>query len=145
MDLQNKLKSFMTEKIQAQKTAGAAFMAENINKEGIKELPGGIQYEVINEGTGSQPVLRDKVKAHYKGTLLDGKEFDNSFKRGQPFSAPLTALIKGWQIALPEMKEGSHWRLWIPSDLAYGDRGAGADIPGGATLIFEVELIEIVK
>lgn len=135
----------MTEKIQAQKTAGAAFMAENINKEGIKELPGGIQYEVINEGTGSQPVLRDKVKAHYKGTLLDGKEFDNSFKRGQPFSAPLTALIKGWQIALPEMKEGSHWRLWIPSDLAYGDRGAGADIPGGATLIFEVELIEIVK
>lgn len=145
MDLQNKLKNFMTEKIQAQKTAGAAFMAENINKEGIKELPGGIQYEVINEGTGSQPVLRDKVKAHYKGTLLDGKEFDNSFKRGQPFSAPLTALIKGWQIALPEMKEGSHWRLWIPSDLAYGDRGAGADIPGGATLIFEVELIEIVK
>ncbi len=145
MDLQNKLKNFMTEKIQAQKTAGAAFMAENINKEGIKELPGGIQYEVIKEGTGSQPVLRDKVKAHYKGTLLDGKEFDNSFRRGQPFSAPLTALIKGWQIALPEMKEGSHWRLWIPSDLAYGDRGAGADIPGGATLIFEVELIEIVK
>lgn len=135
----------MTEKIQAQKAAGAAFMAKNLSKEGIKELPGGIQYEVIKEGTGNQPALSDKVKAHYKGTLLDGKEFDNSFKRGQPFSAPLTALIKGWQIALPEMKEGSHWRLWIPSDLAYGDRGAGADIPGGATLIFEVELIEIAK
>lgn len=135
----------MSEKIEAQKTAGAAFMAENISKAGVKELPGGIQYEVIKEGTGAQPDVSDSVKAHYKGTLLDGKEFDNSFKRGQPFSAPLLALIKGWQVALPMMKEGSHWRLWIPSDLAYGDRGAGSDIPGGATLIFEVELIEIVK
>lgn len=145
MSIQNKLKKYMEGKIETQKTTGAAFMAENICKEGVKELPGGIQYVVIKEGTGAKPELRDKVKAHYKGTLLDGKEFDNSFKRGQPFSAPLTALIKGWQVALPEMKEGSHWRLWIPSDLAYGDRGAGADIPGGATLIFEVELLEIVK
>jgi FKBP-type peptidyl-prolyl cis-trans isomerase FklB len=145
MSIQNKLKEYMQGKIEAQKTAGAVFMTANISKEGVKELPGGIQYEVIKEGTGAQPELRDKVKAHYKGTLLDGKEFDNSFKRGQPFSAPLTALIKGWQVALPQMKEGSHWRLWIPSDLAYGDRGAGSDIPGGATLIFEVELIEIVK
>ena len=135
----------MQGKIDAQKAAGAAFMATHKTKEGIKELPEGILYEVIKEGTGAQPALRDKVKAHYKGTLLDGKEFDNSFKRGQPFSAPLTALIKGWQIALPQMKEGSHWRLWIPSDVAYGDRGAGSDIPGGATLIFEVELLEIVK
>ena len=135
----------MQEKIEAQKATGATFLAANKTKEGVKELPEGIQYEIIKEGTGAQPVLRDKVKAHYKGTLLDGKEFDNSFKRGQPFSAPLTALIKGWQVALPLMKEGSHWRLWIPSDLAYGDRGAGSNIPGGATLIFEVELIEIVK
>ena len=135
----------MQGKIETQKTAGAAFMAENISKEGVKELPGGIQYEIIKEGTGDKPELRDKVKAHYKGTLLDGKEFDNSFKRGQPFSAPLTSLIKGWQVALPQMKIGSHWRLWIPSDLAYGDRGAGNDIPGGATLIFEVELLEIIK
>ena len=135
----------MQGKIETQKTAGAAFMAENISKAGVKELPGGIQYEVIKEGVGINPVLRDTVKAHYKGTLLDGKEFDNSFKRGQPFSAPLTALIKGWQVALPLMKVGSHWRLWIPSDLAYGDRGAGSDIPGGATLIFEVELLEVLK
>lgn len=135
----------MQGKIEAQKTAGAAFMSENKLKEGVTELPEGIQYEVIKEGNGNQPLLKDTVKAHYKGSLLDGKEFDNSFKRGQPFSAPLTALIKGWQIALPLMKEGSHWRLWIPSHLAYGDRGAGSDIPGGATLIFEVELIEIVK
>jgi FKBP-type peptidyl-prolyl cis-trans isomerase FklB len=75
--------------------------------------------------------------------LLDGKEFDSSFKRNQPFTAPLRSLIKGWQIAIPLMNEGSHWRLWIPSDLAYGDRGAGGDIPGGATLIFEVELLKI--
>jgi FKBP-type peptidyl-prolyl cis-trans isomerase FklB len=120
-------------------------MTENRSKPGVRELDGGIQYEVIREGTGNQPLLKDKVKAHYKGSLLDGKEFDNSFKRGQPFSAPLTALIKGWQIALPQMKEGSHWRIWIPSDLAYGDRGAGSDIPGGATLVFEVELLEILK
>lgn len=145
MSIQNKLKEFMQGKIEAQKTAGAAFMAANKDKEGVRELPGGIQYEVIREGTGPQPELRDKVQAHYKGSLLDGKEFDNSFKRGQPFSAPLTALIKGWQVALPQMKVGSHWRLWIPSDLAYGDRGAGGDIPGGATLVFEVELLDIIK
>lgn len=135
----------MQGKLEAQKTAGAAFMAENRTKEGIKELPGGIQYEVIKEGTGVQPELRDKVKAHYKGSLLDGKEFDNSFKRGQPFTAPLTSLIRGWQVALPMMKEGSHWKIWIPSDLAYGDRGAGSDIPGGATLLFEIELLEVIK
>ena len=145
MSIQNKLKDFMQGKLDAQKAAGLAFMSENKNKPGVTELPEGIQYEVIKEGTGAQPLLRETVKAHYKGSLLDGKEFDNSFKRGQPFSAPLTALIKGWQIALPLMKEGSHWRLWIPSDLAYGDRGAGADIPGGATLVFEVELLEVVR
>jgi len=135
----------MQGKLDAQKASGLAFMSENKNKPGVVELPEGIQYEVIREGTGTQPLLRETVKAHYKGSLLDGKEFDNSFKRGQPFSAPLTALIKGWQIALPLMKEGSHWRLWIPSHLAYGDRGAGSDIPGGATLVFEVELIQVVK
>jgi FKBP-type peptidyl-prolyl cis-trans isomerase FklB len=145
MNLQNKLKDYMQGKIELQKSAGAAFMTANLEKPGIKELPGGIQYEVITEGTGTQPTIDQIVKAHYKGTLLDGKEFDNSFKRGQPFTAPLRALIKGWQVALPMMKEGTHWRLWIPSDLAYGDRGAGSDIPGGATLIFEVELLEVVK
>lgn len=135
----------MNGKIATQKTAGAAFMAENSKRVGVEELPGGVQYEIIKEGTGTQPLLTDSVKAHYKGTLLDGKEFDNSFKRGKPFTAPLRALIKGWQVAIPQMKVGSHWRLWIPSDLAYGDRGAGNDIPGGATLVFEVELLEIIK
>ena len=135
----------MAGKIESQKEAGKKFLAENKLKEGVVELPDGLQYLVIKEGTGAMPAPSDTVKAHYKGELLDGKEFDNSFKRREPFTAPLRALIKGWQIALPMMKEGSHWRLWIPSDLAYGDRGAGSDIPGGATLMFEVELISIVK
>jgi FKBP-type peptidyl-prolyl cis-trans isomerase FklB len=145
MSIQNKLKEFMSGKIDKQKQEGQAFLQANKQKEGVVELPEGLQYLVIKEGTGAKPAVTDAVKAHYKGALLDGKEFDNSFKRGKPFSAPLRSLIKGWQIALPLMKEGSHWRLWIPSDLAYGDRGAGGDIPGGATLMFEVELISIVK
>jgi len=135
----------MAGKIDSEKQAGTDFLKENKTKEGIVELPEGLQYQVLREGTGQKPSSLDKVKAHYKGSLLNGKEFDNSFKRGQPFTAPLRSLIKGWQIALPLMNEGSHWRLWIPSDLAYGDRGAGSDIPGGATLVFEVELIEILK
>ena len=143
MSVQNKLKEFMQGKIQAQKDAGAAFLNTNKEKPGITTLPEGIQYEILKEGSGASPVLTDKIKAHYKGALLDGKEFDSSFKRNQPFTAPLQALIKGWQIVIPLMKTGSHWRLWIPSDLAYGDRGAGSDIPGGATLMFEVELLEI--
>jgi FKBP-type peptidyl-prolyl cis-trans isomerase FklB len=145
MSLQNKLKEHMQNKLDEQKKAGKEFLETNKTKPGVKELADGLQYEVIKEGTGRQPVLANQIKAHYKGALLDGKEFDSSFKRNQPFTAPLTALIKGWQIAIPLMKEGSHWRLWIPSDLAYGDRGAGAGIPGGATLMFEVELLEILK
>jgi len=132
-------------RLEAEKEAGRKFLAENKLRPGVTELTGGLQYEIIKEGDGRQPLLSDQVKAHYRGALLNGKEFDNSFKRGQPFSAPLSALIKGWQVAIPMMKEGSTWRLWIPSDLAYGDRGAGRDIPGGATLLFEVELIEILK
>ncbi len=145
MNTQNKLKNFLAGKVEKEKETGAAFLKENAAKPGVTTLPEGIQYEVLKEGTGNQPAIADTVLAHYKGSLLDGKEFDNSFKRGQPFKAPLRSLIQGWQIAIPLMKEGSHWRLWIPSDLAYGDRGAGGAIPGGATLIFEVELISIEK
>lgn len=135
----------MTGKIESEKQAGAEFLKVNKEKEGVVELPGGIQYLELKKGSGAQPAISDTVKAHYKGSLLNGKEFDNSFKRGQPFTAPLRSLIKGWQDALPLMQEGSHWRLWIPSDMAYGDRGAGNDIPGGATLLFEIELIQVVK
>jgi FKBP-type peptidyl-prolyl cis-trans isomerase FklB len=145
MSIQNKLKDFMNSKIAAQKEAGESFLKTNKEKEGVIELASGIQYEILKEGQGPKPLASDTVKAHYKGSLLDGKEFDSSFRRNQPFTAPLRSLIKGWQEVLPLMKEGSHWRLWIPSDLAYGDRGAGADIPGGATLVFEVELLNVVK
>jgi FKBP-type peptidyl-prolyl cis-trans isomerase FklB len=135
----------MTDRIASEKQAGTAFLKSNQANEGVVELAGGLQYLELKKGTGAQPTIADTVKAHYKGSLLNGKEFDNSFKRGQPFTAPLRSLIKGWQDALPLMQEGSHWRLWIPSDMAYGDRGAGHDIPGGATLIFEIELIQVVK
>jgi FKBP-type peptidyl-prolyl cis-trans isomerase FklB len=144
MSLQDRLRGNRDEKINAEKAAGAKFLEENRNKPGIKELPGGIQYQVVKESAGPNPAPDAKIKAHYKGSLLNGKEFDSSYRRNQPFTAPLNALIKGWQQAIPMMTVGSIWRLWIPSDLAYGDRGAGGDIPGGATLLFEIELLEIV-
>ena len=143
MNTQDKIRAFMQQKLQAQKEEGAAFLAQNKTQPGVIELPDGMQYLVLQEGAGRKPDPSDSVKAHYSGSLLSGKEFDSSFRRNQPFTAPLRALIKGWQIALPMMSEGSRWCLWIPAELAYGDRGAGADIPGGATLIFEVELIEV--
>lgn len=143
MGLFDKLQNSRQEKLQQEKDAGAAFMAENKTKEGITELPNGIQYQIIKEGDGPKPSPSSQVKAHYRGALLDGKEFDSSFKRNQPFTAGLTQLIKGWQEVLPLMPVGSTWRLWIPSDLAYGDSGTGG-IPGGATLIFDIELLEII-
>lgn len=142
MGLFDKLQNSRQEKLQKEKDAGAAFMAENKTKEGISELPNGIQYQIIKEGDGPKPSSNSRVKAHYRGALLDGKEFDSSFKRNQPFTAGLTQLIKGWQDVLPLMPVGSTWRLWIPSHLAYGDYGTGG-IPGGATLVFDIELLEI--
>jgi FKBP-type peptidyl-prolyl cis-trans isomerase FklB len=118
MSLQDKLFGFRSEKLNAEKEAGAKFLAENKLKEGVTELPGGIQYQVLKEGQGKQPKPNSNIKAHYRGALLDGKEFDSSYKRNQPFTARLTQLIKGWQQVIPLMKEGSAWRLWIPSDLA---------------------------
>jgi len=134
----------MQDKITKEKEAGQAFLLTNKNREGVQELPGGMQYQVLKEGTGAKPQKNSRIKAHYKGSLLNGKEFDSSYRRNQPFTAPLNALIKGWQEAIPLMNVGSTWRLWIPSDLAYGDRGAGGDIPGGATLQFDIELLEII-
>ena len=134
----------MQDKLNKEKEAGQEFLLANKNKEGVQELPGGMQYQVLKEGTGPKPQKNSRIKAHYKGSLLNGKEFDSSYRRNQPFTAPLNALIKGWQEAIPLMNVGSTWRLWIPSDLAYGDRGAGGDIPGGATLQFDIELLEII-
>jgi FKBP-type peptidyl-prolyl cis-trans isomerase FklB len=145
MSLFDKLQSNRKAKIDEEKNAGAAFLAENKKKEGVFELPNGIQYQIIKEGSGDKPDVRDKIKAHYAGRLINGKEFDSSFRRNAPFTAPILNLIKGWQIVLPMMPLNSKWRLWIPSDLAYGDAGAGGSIPGGAVLDFEIELLEIIK
>jgi FKBP-type peptidyl-prolyl cis-trans isomerase FklB len=125
------------------KKEGEAFLAGNNKKEGVKTLPSGLQYKVIKEGTGKMPKETDTVVTNYKGSLIDGTEFDSSFKRGQPATFPVKGVIKGWTEALQLMKEGSTWQLFVPSDLAYGERGAGSVIGPNATLIFEVELISI--
>jgi FKBP-type peptidyl-prolyl cis-trans isomerase FklB len=123
---------------------GAAFLEANKAKEGVVVLPSGLQYKVIKEGTGNTPVATDRVKTHYRGTLIDGKEFDSSYKRNQPATFPVTGVIKGWIEALQLMKEGAKWELYIPANLAYGAQ-ARPTIPANSALIFEIELIEIVK
>ena len=122
---------------------GKKFLEENQKKEGIKTLPSGLQYKVLTEGSGKMPKADDTVTVNYKGTLIDGTEFDSSYKRGQPASFQVNGVIKGWTEALQLMKEGSKWQLFIPLDLAYGERGAGRTIPPNSTLIFEVELISV--
>lgn len=125
------------------KKAGDAFLAANKTKEGVVTLPSGLQYKILKEGTGPKPTPADSVVCNYRGTLIDGKEFDSSYKRGQPATFPVGQVIKGWTEALQLMPVGSKWQLFVPENLAYGDRGAGPDIGPGATLIFEVELISI--
>jgi FKBP-type peptidyl-prolyl cis-trans isomerase FklB len=125
------------------KQAGDAFLAANKSKEGVVTLPSGLQYKILKAGTGPKPTVSDSVVCNYRGTLLDGKEFDSSYKRGQPATFPVGRVIKGWTEALQLMPVGSKWQLFIPSDLAYGASGAGGDIGPNATLIFEVELISI--
>lgn len=125
-------------------TKGKAFLDQNKTKEGVKVLPSGLQYKVIKEGTGKTPAAEDKVKTHYQGTLLDGTEFDSSYKRNQPAEFPVNGVIKGWTEALQLMKEGAKWELYIPADLAYGERGRPG-IPPNSVLIFQIELLEVVK
>ncbi|MBI5676429.1 MAG: FKBP-type peptidyl-prolyl cis-trans isomerase [Nitrospirae bacterium] len=127
------------------KKEGEAFLSENAMKEGVVTLPGGLQYKIIKEGTGKQPASTDKVKVHYRGSLINGTEFDSSYKRGAPAEFNLDKVIKGWTDALPLMKEGSKWMLYIPPDLGYGKRGGGArgKIGPNQTLIFEVELLSV--
>jgi len=122
---------------------GDAFLAVNKGKEGVTALPDGLQYKVLTEGSGPKPTANDTVTVNYRGMLLNGKEFDSSYKRGQPATFPVGGVIKGWTEALQLMPVGSKWQLFIPADLAYGDRGAGGDIGPGETLIFEVELLSI--
>ena len=136
MELEEKMNAENIEK-------GKAFLEENAKKEGIVTLPSGLQYEVITEGNGKKPSATDRVKCHYEGTLIDGTLFDSSVKRGQPAVFGVNQVIKGWVEALQLMSEGSKWRLFIPSEVGYGAQQAGEMIPPHSTLIFEVELIEV--
>ncbi len=125
------------------KKEGEAFLAENKKKEGVRTLPDGLQYKVIAEGKGISPKATDTVTVNYRGTFVDGKEFDSSYKRGQPATFAVNGVIPGWTEALQMMKEGAKWQLFIPANLAYGERGAGGVIGPNATLIFDVELLSI--
>src|SRR5216117_2519002 len=125
------------------KTEGAKFLEDNKKKPGVKTTASGLEYKVEKEGTGAQPKPTDMVTVNYRGTLMDGTEFDSSYKRGQPASFPVNGVIKGWTEALQLMKQGSKYQLFIPSNLAYGERAMGPDIGPNSTLIFEVELQEV--
>jgi FKBP-type peptidyl-prolyl cis-trans isomerase FklB len=125
------------------KKAGEDFLAQNKDKEGVKTLPSGLQYQVLQEGSGNSPAASDTVTTHYHGTLIDGTVFDSSYERGQPATFPVNGVIAGWTEALQMMKEGSKWRLFIPSNLAYGTQGAGDAIGPNSTLIFDVELLSV--
>lgn len=141
MSIQTKLMSYMNEKNAPQRD----FLVQNKKRKGVVELPSGLQYEIIKQGAGEKPKATDTVKANYALSLINGQEIQSSFKSGQPLVIPVSSVIPGWVQALQLMPVGSKWKLYIPSNLGYGDRGAGAAIPGGSTLIFEIELLEIVN
>lgn len=135
--------SMLAQKNGPAKEAGEAYLAENAKKDGVTTMPSGLQYEVMNAGTGAMPTAKDKVRVHYHGTLIDGTVFDSSVDRGESITFPVTGVIQGWVEALQLMHVGDKWKLSIPYDLAYGERGAGGAIGPFAALIFEVELLGI--
>lgn len=139
------MQSFMKKSADKNKQEGEKFLAENKKKEGVTTTASGLQYIVQKKGSGPKPTANDKVKVHYRGTLLNGEEFDSSYKRGQPIEFQVKGVIPGWTEALQLMPVGSKYKLFIPSSIGYGDRGAGQKIKPGSTLIFEVELLDIVK
>ena len=141
-NLEKDMEGKQKEASQKNASDGEKFLAENKKKEGVKTTASGLQYKVIKEGTGPQPKATDTVTVNYRGTLIDGTEFDSSYKRGQPATFPLNAVIKGWTEGLQLMKVGSKYQIFIPASLGYGERGAGADIGPNSTLIFEVELMD---
>lgn len=137
------LQKMAMEKAKDNKVAGEKFLAENAKKEGVDTLAGGVQYKVVTKGTGAVPAITDRVKVHYKGTLIDGTEFDSSIKRNEPAEFYLNQVIPGWGEALSHMPVGSKWTIYIPSEMGYGERGAGGSIEPNSALIFEVELLDI--
>ena len=141
--IQKQQQEYVTKVATQNKIAGEAFLAENKNKEGVVTLASGLQYEVIDEGEGESPKLSDLVLTHYKGEFIDGRVFDNSYERGKPQPFPVNQVISGWSEALQLMKPGAKWKLFVPSYLAYGETGFQRDIPPNATLIFEMELLEV--
>jgi len=148
MEVQADIRKQMQEKLKAEgetnKKDGEAFLAANKAKEGVVTLPSGLQYKILQAGTGPKPTATDSVTVNYRGTLINGTEFDSSYKRGQPATFPVNGVIKGWTEALQLMPVGSKWQLFIPSDLAYGERGP-AEIGPNSTLTFEVELLKIAE
>lgn len=132
------------EKGKTAKVDGEKYLAENAQKEGVVTLPSGLQYKVLREGNGKKPKATDQVKCHYEGMLVDGTMFDSSVQRGEPATFPLNGVIAGWTEGLQLMQEGAKYRFFIPYQLGYGERGAGSSIPPFATLVFDVELIEVV-
>jgi len=140
---QEKAMAEMTKKFEANKKDGEAFLAANAKKEGVVTLPSGLQYRIVKAGTGKTPTSTDTVETNYEGRLIDGKVFDSSYQRGQSVSFPVNGVIAGWTEALQLMKEGSKWELFIPSDLAYGTKGAGQAITPNSTLIFKIELLKV--
>jgi FKBP-type peptidyl-prolyl cis-trans isomerase FklB len=142
-DMQQKQQEKNQEAAAGNKKEGEAFLAANKDKEGVVTLPSGLQYKILTAGTGPKPAPTDSVVCNYRGTLINGTEFDSSYKRGKPATFPVTGVIKGWTEALQLMPVGSKWQLFVPADLAYGDRAASAEIGPGSTLIFEVELLSI--
>lgn len=140
---QQKLEQLAQQEAQAVKQKGEAFLEKNSKAEGVTVLENGLQYKVINTGNGKQPAVTDTVKVHYHGTLIDGTVFDSSVERGEPTSFPLDGVIAGFREAITRMHVGDKWRVFVPSDMAYGERGAGASIGPNEALIFEVELLDI--
>jgi FKBP-type peptidyl-prolyl cis-trans isomerase FklB len=145
MTIQEKIQKYMTDKLTAVKAKNQAFLDANGKRAGVITLPDGLQYEVLrkSDSASKSPTAEDTVVANYAGTLIDGTEFDNSYKRGEPLTIPVGGVIKGWTEILQLMHVGDKFKVFIPSDLGYGDRGAGGQIPGGSALIFDMELLAI--
>ena len=144
-EMEARMEKEANELTEKNKKESETFLAENKKKDGVKTLPSGLQYKVLKDGAGASPKLEDQVTTHYRGTLIDGTEFYSSYSRKEPAKIGVGQVIKAWQEALPLMKVGSKWQLFIPSDLAYGERGAGGVIGPNAALIFDLELISIDK